>query len=790
MQPRDCLGPYEIVAFIGAGGMGEVWRARDTRLGREVALKVLPATAVTDDKAHARLVREAQLASQLNHPHICTIHDVGECDGQTYVAMELVLGQSLAARLGKGPLPVEQVVRIGQQVADALAHAHQHGVVHRDLKSGNVMLTPEGRAKVLDFGLARRLSAEALTEATTLSGGSLTGPGEVTGTLAYMAPEQLLGETADARSDIWALGVVLHELVTGRRPFAGQTSFELTSAILKEAPEPLPATAPSALAQVIERCMAKEPGERFQHAGEVRAALEAVGSGSVATLPTFKQRRPARRRWLIAAAALVPLIVVLLALDVGGVRRRIGGSAAAARIESLAVLPLQNLSGDPEQDYFADGMTEELITSLAKIGALRVISRTSVMQYRGSTKPLPEIARELNVDAVIEGAVQREGDQVRVTAQLIRAATDQHLWAESYVRDLRNVLALQSEIAEEVAIRVNAALTPAERARLERAPAVDPASYEAYLKGKFHLNKMTPDGYEKGLGYLNEAVAKDPSNPAPHAALAVAYAIIGHERDPDAFDRAREEGRKAEELGGEPPAEMYLAFSMTKLYSDWDYAGAAEDLQRAIELNPSLGEAHRDYSWYLFLVGRREEALARMERAQEVEPLTPLFYADRGWQLWWMGEPDRALQEERKALELDPDFNEGLHVLGCVVADQGRFEEAIAAHERLASVDPNWRWGLPRTLALAGRVDDARRVLNEMLTAEPKPTGGWAGWFLAEDYAALGDIDEAFQWLEAAYRARHSFMPWIEDNPAFDPLCSDPRFADLVRRLNVPRAPE
>jgi serine/threonine protein kinase/Flp pilus assembly protein TadD len=779
------FGAYEIIAFIGAGGMGEVWKARDTRLERDVALKVLPAEVLTDEHARARLLREARLASKLNHPHVCTIHEVGEAEGRAYIAMELVEGQSLSARLSEGALPTEEVLRYGQQIADALSHAHERRIVHRDLKSANVVITPAGWAKVLDFGLAKRLSGEELEGAATLTQVSLTAPETLTGTLAYMAPEQLRGRPADVRSDIWALGVVLYEMATGQRPFQGKTGFELSSAILNETPA-LPPTVPGELGAVIERCLAKEPGQRYQRASEVNTALGAIRSGKSVSWATWRYRL-ARRPWLALVGAAVVLVAVLFGLNVAGLRGRLLSGGKTLKFNSLAVLPLENLSGDKEQDYFADGMTEELITNLAKVSALKVVSRTSVMQYKGTKKSLPQIAKELNVKAVIEGSVVREGGRVRVTAQLIQASTDKHLWADHYERDLTSILGLQSEIAGTIADKVHAALTPAERSRLSGARPVNPEAYEDYLKGKFYLNKMTQDGYEKGLAYLNQAVEKDPTNPQSYAALALAYSIIGHERHPDAFERAKAAARKAEELGGNPPAEMYLASGMTKLYSDWDYAGAEKDLRRAMELNSSLGEAHRDYAWYLHLTGHGDEALAKMKRAQEVEPLNPLFYADRGWQYFWMGQNDQALGEARKSLELDPNFNEALCVLGYAYADKGMYNEAIDAHQKLATVDPTWRWCLVESLAQAGRKDEARRTLAKFLAQKPAPAGGWDGWFIAEIYTLLGDKNEAFRWLEAAYKERSSFLPWINQNPFYAPLHDDPRFLDLVRRMNVPR---
>jgi serine/threonine protein kinase/TolB-like protein len=437
LTPGACFGPYEIAARLGAGGMGEVYRARDPRLEREVALKVLPAAMAADDTARSKLLREARMAARLNHPNVCTVHEVGEAEGQVYVAMELVSGRTLSERLRSGRMAVEEAARLGQQMADALAHAHENGVVHRDFKSPNVIITPEGRAKVLDFGLAKPV-AEREPEATTQTATPLTAPGVVVGTLAYMAPEQLRGKPADARSDIWALGVVLYEMAGGVRPFVGKTGYELSSAILNHTPDPLPAEVPLPLAAVIERCLAKEPGQRYQRAGEVRSALETLRAGSVPT--TWPGRRPTllrpRRRALIAS--LLALMAIAAALGVFGLRGRLlrwlGGSEAAVR---MAVLPFVNLSGDPEQEYLSDGLTQELISQLGRLHpqGLSVIARTSVMRYKKGDTPIDQIGRELKVDYILEGSAQREANRVRVTAELVHVKGQTQLWADSYDRD-------------------------------------------------------------------------------------------------------------------------------------------------------------------------------------------------------------------------------------------------------------------------------------------------------------------------------------------------------------------
>ncbi len=463
------LGHYRILEKLGAGGMGVVYRAHDEKLDRDVAIKVLPAEALGDEGARDRLLREARLASKLNHPHICTIHEVGEAGppaGQgpavSFIAMELVEGQPLSARLAGGGLPVEQVLRYGQQLADALAHAHDRRVVHRDLKSANIVITPEGRAKILDFGLARRLLGDELADATTATRDSLMAPGMLAGTLAYMAPEQFRGQPADARSDIWALGIVLHEMAAGVRPFQGTTGFELTSAILKEPPAPLPVAVPVPLQAVVGRCLAKDPGERYQRGSDVQAALEAVQAGTAPAGWTARRHTP-RRRWLVglaaAAAAVLVLGLALVALDVGGLRGRFGSRASPkAPAITLAVLPFENPGGDVDQEYFSDGQTLEMVARLARLQpeSLVVKARASVMRYKKTEKPPDQIGRELGVDYLLEGSVQREAGRVRFWAELIKVVDQTQVWGNSYDRKEAEIQAVQTEIAQKRGERARA----------------------------------------------------------------------------------------------------------------------------------------------------------------------------------------------------------------------------------------------------------------------------------------------------------------------------------------------
>ena len=518
------LSHYRILEQIGAGGMGVVYRAHDERLDRDVALKALPPGLLSDDAARRRFRREALALSKLNHPNIATVHDFDTQEGVDYLVMELVSGQTLAQKLAVGPLLEKEVAALGAQIASALEGAHEQGVVHRDLKPGNILVTPRGHAKVLDFGLAMLLRPEGeASQAETMSQEHAA-----VGTLPYMAPEQLRGEKVDARSDIYAAGAVLFEMATRQRPFPQKIAPRLIDAIQHEAP-PTPSTinrriSPS-LDGIILKALDKDPNRRYQSARELLVDLERLG----APAPLMVAPRPrALPRWwpLVAAGVSVVAAAVIVGLNVGGLRDSLLGRGVPGRIESLAVLPLVNLSHDPEEEYFADGMTDELITRLSKIGALRVISRTSVMHYKDTIKPLPKIANELNVDVIISGSVLRSGDRVRITAQLLEGATDRHLWAESYERDLHDVLALQSEVARAIAGEIRVKLSPQEGARLAGAQQVNPEAFQAYLKGRHFQDRRTAEGVERSVEYFEQAIKANPNDALSYAAQADSYELL------------------------------------------------------------------------------------------------------------------------------------------------------------------------------------------------------------------------------------------------------------------------
>jgi TolB-like protein/Tfp pilus assembly protein PilF len=573
-------------------------------------------------------------------------------------------------------------------------------------------------------------------------------------------------------------------MITGQLPFKGDYEQAVIYSIMNENPEQittLRSEIPVSTEQVVFRALEKNPDKRYQTIDELLDDLKSISEGIVPEEIQSRMRKAKlrkRRKALLFAGAAGLVIISVLALTLF--------TKQAQAIDSIAVLPLENLSGDPEQDPIAEGIHDALITDLAGLGLKRVIARKTVMRYKGKNTLPKKIAQELNVKRLITGTVVRSGDRVRVTAQLINPATEAQEWAQNYERDLRNILSLQNEIVSAITKEVKLQLTPQEEERLANAPTVDPEAYVAYLKGRSFLNKMTPEGIAKGFDYMQQAIDKDPTSPFPYAGLALAYCIIGHGQSPPpgTFERAMEAVMKAEELGG-TLAETEAAIGSINLYSKWDWAVAEKAFERALELNPSLSDARRNYSWYLMMVGKRDEAIEEMNRAIEVDPLAPLWSSDLGWQHWIEDRFEQALDGALKALELDPNFNQAIWLEGLVYSSMGRHEEAISVHQRLAKLHPGWKWALVRTYALAGRISEARETLDKFLTEGPKTTAAWESWFLVGIYAALGEMEKAIQWLEVAYEGRHNLLPWIHVVPQFRPLHSNPHFQDMVQKMNL-----
>jgi TolB-like protein/Flp pilus assembly protein TadD len=789
------LGPYEILGPLGAGGMGEVYRARDTRLGREVAIKVLPGDFARDQARIERFEREARLVASLSHPNILALHDFGEADGVLYAVTELLEGETLRQRLSSETLHPRKVIEVGAAVAEGLAAAHGKGIVHRDLKPDNIFLTSDGRVKILDFGLAR--TAEILSPASQTSAPTTpapTEPGTVMGTVGYMAPEQVRGHSADARSDIFAFGCVLYEMASGKRAFVAATPAETMAAILRDTPEPVSQTRTVAgLDRMIGRCLEKNPDERFQSARDLAFTLREMSGASAALRNVSgavveRRRRRFRASWLVAALALATAAALLLLLII---RRSHGNLANSGRIESLAVLPLANLSADPQQEYFADGMTDELITDLSQIGALRVSSRTSAMRYKATKKSVPEIARELDVDAIVEGSVLRVGNRIRITAQLVRAATDKHLWASSYERDLRDVLALQGDVARAIADEVGVRLTPEEHSRLTRTKTVDPDAYEAYLKGQYHLTRSTASDTQKSLEYFQEAVAKQPDYARAWAGIAVAYERLAGSAytvlaPKEAFPKAKTAAMRAVTLDS-GLSEPYAFLGWASFVFDRDWTTAEGQFRRAIRLNPNDASAHQNYSLLLVRMGRFDEAVREVKRRRELDPLSLGGSVDVGTVLHLARRDAEAIPWFRRVIEMDSSFPRAHWGLGLALVQERKYDGAITELRR--AVDLSGGGGgvmlgsLGYACALANRRTEALEIaerLKETSKHQYVPPAA-----VALVYSGLGDREQAIRWLEKAEEVRDPWITSLKIEPMFDPLRSDPRFVDLLRRVGL-----
>jgi eukaryotic-like serine/threonine-protein kinase len=777
------ISHYRIDRMIGSGGMGVVYLAHDEHLDRDVALKFLPPGALGDEGARKRFRKEALVLARLNHPNVATIHEFVTQDEVDFLVMEYVPGKSVAEVRPGEAWPAKELIAIASQIALALQEAHDHGIVHRDLKPGNILITPKGLAKVLDFGLATRW--RPASDKTTKE--LLEEPRVVAGTLPYMAPEQLLNHETDARTDIYGLGAVVYEMATNQRPFQGDTAARLIDLILHQAPrEPrlLNSNISPELERIMLKCLEKDPENRYQSAKELEIDLRRMqlpGSPPVDSRRATPRQHP---RWKIIVAGACLLIAVasigLWSYKTGGPFRSHSDSIP---IHSLAVLPLDNLSGDPDQEYFAQGMTEELITQLAQISALRVISRTSVLPYGHSQKPISEIAKELQVDAIVEGSVMRSGNRVRITAKLVDGSTDKSLWAKAYDQPLTDVLDLQAQVARDIAQEVRVELTPQERERLKSTGRVVPEAHDAYLRGRYHWNKETEEQYKQAASYFRQAIAIDPNYAAGYLGLADYYWATDDLAPQVAMPQAREYALKSLSLDNSLSA-AHTTLADVKFYGDWDWPGAENEYKRALAINPSDAEAHRMYSVFLSAMGRADEAFAESQTAQALDPVSVFSNTSAGWAFYFNHQYDRAIEQCQKALDLEPN-DVGTHAcIGYSYLAKGDFERAIVECKKAADFsgrDPLRIAGLGRAYALAGKSMEARQVLAEL---DAKSRSHYVpAYFSAMIRVALREKDKAMALLEKAYQDRDPYLPWLKVDDAFDALRADPRFQELLERI-------
>jgi len=783
------LGHYRIVEKIGEGGMGEVYRAYDERLDRDVAIKVLHQDVAQDADRLARFEREAKAVAKLAHPNILEIWDFGTDEGVTYAVTELLDGQNLRQSISASGMPWQKVVEMGAAIADGLAAAHGKGIIHRDLKPENIFITSDSRIKILDFGLAQiREPVEEEAETATLTPAG-TVPGTVLGTMGYMSPEQLRGEPSDARSDIFALGCVLYEMLSGKTAFLRNSTAETTAAILKEEPERLSSTGtvlPAEVERSIHRCLEKSPDSRFQSASDLAYNLKSISTDQAIRLPP--PQRKSRAPLLVAAAIVVGLVALALLLGPGLFDNESQGGEARA-IRSIAILPLQNLTGDPDQAYFVDGLHEELIATFARLSAFdKVIARTSVLAFRNSETPIREIGEQLGVQAVLEGSVRRSGNTVRATLQLIDASTEKHLWANSFERGLTDILALQSDVARAVADEVSLALTPEEEARLATAGTVNPEAHEAYLIGSYNWKKLTPEGIDTAERYFELALEKDPSYAPAYEGLAFVWACrqqMGVTPPQEAGPKAKAAALKAIALDDES-AGAHEALAGVRTWTDWDWAGAELEWQRALELNPNAANTQAYYAHFLAITGRTDEALPHSERALELDPVNALFHALYAAVLSFNRRYDEAVAAANTALAMQPDNPVALNILWLAASKSGRHTEAVAAaktclkvlyadHEVEAALEKGWAKG-GYTEAM-GRAAAALEERFRRSFVSP--------FDVAFLYTEAHEHGKALDWLERAFEIHDPNLPYI-DMYDFDPLRSDPRFQDLLRRMNLP----
>jgi serine/threonine protein kinase/tetratricopeptide (TPR) repeat protein len=786
------ISHYRILRKLGGGGMGVVYEAEDTKLGRHVALKFLPEELAKDRLALERFQREARAASALNHPNICTIFEIDEADGHPFIAMELLEGQTLRQKIMGKALDLETVLDLGIQIASALEAAHTKGIVHRDIKPGNIFVTHLEQAKVLDFGLAKLERAAAVgadpAGATMTAEEHLTSPGVAVGTVAYMSPEQVAGKDLDARTDLFSFGAVLYEMATGRQAFSGNTSGVIFHSILEKNPPSisrLNPELPSRLEEVIIKALEKDREVRYQHAADIRADLKRLkrdtSSGTVSA-PVVRKAAP----WWRAKPAWTAGTITLLAIS-ALVGTRYGFRTQQLSIGSVAVLPFSGLSSDPNTEFLQDGITDGIIDTLSQMPNLRVMSSSSVLRYKGREADPQKAGKDLHVDAVLIGRIAQRGDLFSVNAELVNVADNSQIWGEQYSEKMADISALQQEIVRDISDRLRLKLSGAEKERLTKRPTANPEAYELYLRGRHEMYKWTGAGFRKSVEDFQQAIDKDPGYAAAYAGLADGYSLLSNEGylpAKDAFQKAEAAANRAIALD-DSLGEAYLALALVH-WSTYKFNDAQREFRRAIELNPNSSLAHQRYSAYLVSLHRFSEGLSEERRALELDPLNLHANNRLGEIFLFQGDYDRAIEQWRKSLEIDPTHPEALYYVSYWYQVKGQYDEAmnylgqaltneghadIAAENKRVYAASGWKGVLRK------RIERASNPANKRF---------YDPYDVADTYAYFGENDKALLWLERAY-AEQIPMSFLMVDPELDHLRSDPRYKDLVRRIGFPQ---